>query len=139
MSAAEKYLSTYSLDFDNIDDEGDVIRRNVILLNSDVIPGAPYFTLTWFLKNTGMMQKPHTHDFDEHVGFVGSDPDDPTDLGAVVRFMVDDEWITMDKSGVIFIPAGVKHCPYVIEEVRRPVIHWSAGSTGTYAQAVTTS
>ncbi len=134
MGAAEKHLSTHSLDFDNIDEEGDVIRRNVILLNSEVIPGAPYFTLTWFLKATGMMQKPHVHDFDEHVGFVGSDPSDPTNLNGVVRFMVDDEWITMTESGVIFIPAGVKHCPYVIERVDKPIIHWSAGATGNYAQ-----
>ena len=54
MGAADKYLSTHSLDFDNIDEEGDVIRRNVILLNSEVMPGAPYFTLTWFLKATGI-------------------------------------------------------------------------------------
>ncbi len=136
MSAADKYLSSYSLDFDNVDEVGDVIRRNVILLNSEVIPGAPYFTLTWFLKETGIMQKPHTHDFDEHVGFVGSNPDDPTDLGGIIRWQIEDEWITLDKSGVIFIPAGVKHCPYIIERVDRPIIHWSAGATGVYAQEV---
>lgn len=134
MGVSDKYLSTYSLDFDNIDEAGDLIRRNVILLNSEVLPGAPYFTFTWFFKDTGMMQEPHTHDFDEHVGFAGSNPDDPTDLGAIVRFMVEDEWITMDKSGVIFIPAGVKHCPYVIEEVKRPLVHWSAGATASYSQ-----
>ena len=53
MGAAEKYTSTNSLDFDNIDENGDVIRKNVILMNSDIIEGAPYFTYTWFYKETG--------------------------------------------------------------------------------------
>ena len=134
MADAEKYLSSYSLDFDNINEKGETIRRNVILLNSDVIPGAPYFTCTWFYTPTDMMQKPHTHDFDEHVGFVGSNPDDPTDLGAVIKFMVDGEWLTIDKSSVLFIPAGVEHCPYIIESIERPVIHWSSGATGVYTK-----
>lgn len=129
-----KYLSSHSLDFDNVDENNEVIRRNVILLNSEVIPGAPYFTCTWFYKSTGMMQKTHTHDFDEHIGFVGSNPDDPTDLGGVIKFMVDGEWITIDRSAVLFIPAGVPHCPYVIEQVDRPIIHWSSGATSAYSQ-----
>lgn len=129
-----KYLSSYSLDFDNVDDNNEVIRRNVILLNSDVIPGAPYFTCTWFYKSTGLMQKTHTHDFDEHVGFVGSNPDDPTDLGGIIKFMVDGEWLTIDRSAVLFIPAGVAHCPYIIERLDRPIIHWSSGATGSYSQ-----
>lgn len=129
-----KYLSSYSLDFDNVDENNEVIRRNVILLNSEVIPGAPYFTCTWFYKSTGMMQKTHTHDFDEHIGFVGSNPDNPTDLGGVIKFMVDGEWITIDRSAVLFIPAGVPHCPYVIEQVDRPIIHWSSGATSAYSQ-----
>lgn len=134
MSAAEKYASTYSLDFDNIDSQGDIIRRNVILLNGDVIEGAPYFTYTWFYKATGKMQKSHTHDFDEHIGFVGSNPDDPTDLGATVEFMIDGELLTITKSTVLFIPAGVPHCPYEIKDVKRPLAHWSAGATGSYSQ-----
>lgn len=129
-----RFLSTYSLDFDNVDENNELIRKNVILLNSDVIPGAPYFTCTWFYKATGMMQKPHAHDFNEHIGFIGSNPDDPTDLGGIIKFMIDGEWVTINKSSVLFIPAGVIHCPYVIEEVNRPIIHWSAGETGGYSQ-----
>ena len=134
MGAAEKYTSTNSLDFDNIDENGDVIRKNVILMNSDVIEGAPYFTYTWFYKETGDMQETHTHDFDEHIGWVGTDPDDPTDLGATVVWFQDGEWITITKSTVIFIPAGIPHCPYRIKDVKRPIAHWSAGATGSYKQ-----
>ena len=132
--SASQYITSNSYDFDNIDEQGDFIRRNVILLNSDVIPDAPYFTLTWYLKPTGNMQTTHTHDFDEHVGFVGSDPDDPTKLNGVIKFMIDDEWVTMTESTVLFIPAGVKHCPYIIEQVDKPILHWSACSAGAYSQ-----
>ena len=134
MNNLERFVSSYSMDIDNIDEDNEVIRRNVILLNSDVISGAPYFTFTWFLKQTEMMQQPHTHDFDEHVGFVGCDPNDPTNLHGIIKFMIDDEWVTIDKSTVLFIPAGVKHCPYIIERADMPIAHWSAGATGSYTQ-----
>ena len=63
-----------------------------------MIPNAPYFTFTWYLRTTEELQVQHTHDFDEIIGFVGSDPDDPENLNGVVEFMVDGEWVVLERS-----------------------------------------
>ena len=113
---------------------GEVFRENILLLNSDVLPNAPYFTITWYCNPGDPHTETHEHDFDEYIGFAGSDPSDPTNLNGVVKFMIDNEWVTITKSTILFIPAGVKHCPYVIERVDKPIIHWSGGNSGTYQQ-----
>jgi hypothetical protein len=55
------------------DENGETIRRNVIQLNSTIIPGAPYLMLTWYHKPIGPTPEEHVHDFDEYVGFIGTD------------------------------------------------------------------
>ena len=103
-------------------------------MNDDVLPNAPYFTITWYCSAGDPKTDTHVHDFDEYIGFAGSDPSEPEKLNGLVRFMIDDKWVTIDKSTILFIPAGVKHCPYVIERVDKPIIHWSGGNSGTYQQ-----
>lgn len=68
MKNAMQYVSFYGKDIDNVKPTGELMRRNVILLNSDVIPNAPYFTFTWYLRTTEELQVQHTHDFDEIIG-----------------------------------------------------------------------
>jgi len=40
---------------------------------------------------TGLSTKPHVHDYDEAIYFIGSDPEDPSDLGAEVEFSIGPE------------------------------------------------
>lgn len=116
-----------------VDDCGKTLRRNAILINSDVVPSAPYFTMTWYCQAMDPKTATHVHDFDEYIGFVGSDPSDPENLNGVVKFMIDDTWVTMTKSTILFIPAGTKHCPYTVEQVDKPIIHFSGtGESGLY-------
>ena len=128
-----KYVSHNNWNFDNYDENGNIFRNNVIFMDNSVLEGAPYFTYTWFYQEVGPCQKPHTHDFDEHVGWVGTDPDDPQDLGATLIWTQDGEEFEITKSCVIFIPAGVEHCPYWIKDVKRPIAHWSAGAAAKYS------
>lgn len=123
---AGKFVSNVSLDVDHIPERKDRVRENVIFLDDSVIPNAPYFTVAWFYKDTGPMQKPHTHDHDEHIGFVGSDPEHPQELNATFRILLDGEWFETDKSCVVFLKAGTEHCPYELKDVKKPVFHWSA-------------
>lgn len=115
-------------------ENGDIFRENILLLNGDVLPGAPYFTITWYCSPGDPKTDTHTHDFDEYLGFAGSDPEHPERLNGIVRFMIDGEWVTMTESTILYIPAGVKHCPYVIERVDKPIIHWSGGNSHVYEQ-----
>ena len=135
MSNIENYVSRYSRPNGvQLTEDGSIFRENILLLNGDVLPNAPYFTITWYCSPGDPKTETHVHDFDEYLGFAGSDPEDPTNLNGLVRFMIDDEWVTIDKSTILFVPAGVKHCPYVIERVDKPIIHWSGGNATAYQQ-----
>jgi hypothetical protein len=46
---------------------------------------------------------PHTHDYDEVIGFFGTDPNDLCDLGAEIEFYIDGERNVMNET-----PASVK-------------------------------
>jgi len=117
-----------------LDANGNTTRRNVVWMNDKVLAGAPHFMLTWYmqppLKSTGM----HVHDCDEFIGFVGSDPEDPGNLNARIVFYLDGEWITLTRSAIIYVPAGMKHCPYFMENITKPVIHFSGCPDGNYQQ-----
>ncbi len=62
----------------------------------------------------------HVHDYDEVLIWTGSDPQNPRDLGAVLRMVIDGEEHIVTKSGSVYIPAGVRHCPLDFIEVTRP-------------------
>ena len=56
------------------------------------LPGAPYSEAVWFCTKNDTGPETHVHDnLDEFICFVGSDPENPTELGAHVRFFIDDE------------------------------------------------
>lgn len=135
MANLERYVSHFVRpNSHQMTEDGETFRRNILLLNGDVLPGAPYFTITWYCNPGDPCTDTHVHDFDEYLGFAGSDPDDPTNLNGRVRFMIDGEWVTIEESTILFIPAGVPHCPYYIERVDKPIIHWSGGNSGVYQQ-----
>jgi quercetin dioxygenase-like cupin family protein len=112
--------------------QGETIRRNVIQLNDGIIPGAPYFMMTWYNMPIGPIPEEHVHDFDEYVGFIGTDPENTAELGGTVRFFVGGKWLEIKKSAIVFIPAGVTHCPYFIKDVKKPILHFSGGPAGMY-------
>ena len=108
------------------------IMRKIAWTEDSFMPGAPYFEIMWFVGPREPRPPSHTHTFDEIVGFIGGDPEDPEDLGGTVKFKIGDEWYTFTKSVLIYVPAGIVHSPIVIEEVRRPLIHFSGGPNVRY-------
>jgi len=64
----------------------------------------------------------HSHDFDEVLCFIGTNPDDPRDLGAEIEFHMDGEVHTFDKTTTIYIPKGIPHCPFYHKRVDRPFL-----------------
>ena len=65
------------------------------------------------------------HDFDELIGFFGSNQEDPYDLGGVVEIGIGGEMHRITRSTLIFVPAGLKHLPLSILEVKRPIFHFT--------------
>ena len=106
----------------------------LLCLDSEVIKGAFYMETAWFwpgkwpeTKTDEGTVKTHSHDFDEAIVFVGSNPNDPYDLGGEVELWVDGKQNILNKSFIAFIPAGTKHCPLKIRKVDRPIFHFTAG------------
>jgi hypothetical protein len=107
----------------------------VTWLDDSIVPGAFYVEVVWKYKPTppGTGHPGHIHDdWDEAVGFHGTNPDDPFDLGGEAFFWLGDEKHIINKSCVVFIPKGLKHCPLEFTRVDRPIIHWSTGPKGGY-------
>ena len=108
------------------------IMRKIVWLDDSVFPGAPYFDCVWFFKKRDPNPPAHTHDFDEIIGFIGSDPEDPGNLNGTVEFVLDGETLKITRSTMIYIPAGVPHCPFSITELEKPILHFSGGPGKRY-------
>ena len=81
---------------------------------------------------TGLSTKPHVHDYDEAIFFIGSDPRNFSDLGAEVEFAIGDEQEkhVFDKPTAVVIPKGLPHCPIVTKRIDRPYLCMAVSLTG---------
>src|SRR4030042_1693219 len=83
---------------------------------------------------TGMSTKPHVHNYDEAVFFIGSDPAHLDDLGAEVEISIGEpgkeEKYTFDKPAVLIAPKGVYHCPIVTKRLDKPYVCMAVSLTG---------
>lgn len=115
----------------------------VLFLDSDVVPGAFYMECVWVMPRPALTPeqveeakkvspKPHSHDYDEVIAFFGTDPNNPYDLGAEVELWLGDEQHIINKTSLVFIPAGLNHCPLVFRRVDRPVFHYTTGPGKMY-------
>ncbi len=70
---------------------------------------------------------PHTHRAPQVIYLLGSNREDPLDLGAAVEFHLGPELetFTLTRSCLIFIPANFVHGWWVIREVNKPFIVFS--------------
>ncbi|MDD5339105.1 MAG: hypothetical protein PHG35_06845 [Dehalococcoidales bacterium] len=114
-----------------------------LYLDNDVIPGAFYMETVWVMPRPRLSPEryeevkkrspgPHAHDYDEIIAFFGSDPKNPYDLGAEVELWLGDEKHIINKTSMVFIPAGLMHAPLVFLQVDRPVFHFTTGPGKQY-------
>lgn len=107
----------------------------VLWLEDFVIKGAPSVICSWYWKATEEAGTPaHTHDFDEVIGFIGSDPDNPKDLGGVVELWLEDEQYILTESCLVYCPKGMKHCPLRVVEVKRPIMFLAFSVSTEYSK-----
>jgi mannose-6-phosphate isomerase-like protein (cupin superfamily) len=131
--------------------------EHVLYIDGEVGPGTFYSECLWFFpqdmvspkatkKMAEMMKKikpgtkigpqPHIHPFDELFTFFGSNFEDPSDLGSEIEFWLEDQPVTFDKSCIVYIPAGMRHCPVNMKGMDRTIFHFSMGFTPTYEHTV---
>jgi hypothetical protein len=81
---------------------------------------------------TGMSTKPHVHDYDEAIFFIGSEPRNFSDLGAEVEFAIgaEEEKHVFDKPTAVVVPRGLPHCPIVTRRIDKPYLCMAVSLTG---------
>lgn len=97
--------------------------KRVLWLSDKVVPGAYNMMFSWYLKPPNKPLEAHTHDYPEIIIFLGSNSEDPYDLGGEIEFWMEDEKYDLTRSCFIWVPRGMKHCPMVVKRVDRPIIH----------------
>ena len=109
----------------------------LLWIDGEKLPGAPYMESVWFCKpkpERDAMDIPHTHEFDEFLGIIGSDPDHPEELNGEAHIWVDGEELVTTKSFLLCVPRGMHHCPMLITKMDRPMIHFTGGNLGVYSR-----
>jgi len=131
--------------------------EHVLYIDGDLGPGTFYSECLWFFpqdmvspeaakKSAEMIKnlkpgvkigpQPHSHPFDELFAFFGSNFDDPSDACGEMEFWLEDQPVTFNKSCIINIPAGMKHCPLNMKLKEKPIFHFSMGYTPSYEHTV---
>lgn len=55
------------------------------------------------------VEQPHTHEYDTVLCFIGADPRDPGNLGAVLEIRLGNETHVLTRTCSVYIPKGLKH------------------------------
>jgi len=106
---------------------------HMMFMDSEVVAGSFYSECAWFWPGAeGGGGGSHVHPFEEVVAFIGTNPDDVHDLGGEVEFWIEEEKFILTKSFLIFIPAGIHHCPLFIRKVVKPIFHFTLGPGKMY-------
>ena len=107
----------------------------VLWLEDFVMKGAPGTICSWYWKATEEEGTPsHTHAYDEVLGFIGGDPDNPHDLGGEVELWLEDEKYILTKSCFVLCPKNVRHCPLRVVRVDRPFLFLAISLTDKYVK-----
>jgi len=105
----------------------DFMRTRLLFLDDNIIRGALAVNCVWYWKGSEIVTtEAHTHDCDEIIAFIGTNPQDPHDLAGEVEIWLDGEKHILRKSCMVFAPKGFAHCPLIIRKANNPIFHFTA-------------
>ena len=109
--------------------------KRILWMDNNVVDGAFQMNTAWYfdVPEKNPVFEEHIHGYDEMIGFYGSNPFDPYDLGAEMEVAIDGEVHTLTRTSMIFLPAGMPHMPLSIKKVDRPVFHFSVALNPEYS------
>ena len=118
-------------------------RQNptMTFMSNDLVPGSDtYIEIGWVWDmpdpNPHIHEHSHREGCNEIVLNIGSDPNNPEDLGAEIEFVVGGQPLVFDTTSALFIPAGVKHGPLTWKRLTRPHLQMAMVlGAGTMAEA----
>jgi hypothetical protein len=94
-------------------------------MSNALVPGSnTYIEFSWIydMPHPNPHIHEHAHQYDEIVLHIGSDPNNPQDLGGEIEYCYDGQPLVFDTTTALFIPKGVKHGPLTWKKVTRPHI-----------------
>jgi hypothetical protein len=115
-------------------------------LNGDLIKGSNRYLVNWVFPSPKELfgvdswdqisHGPHIHKSAEILMHIGTDPDNPYDLGAEVELGMGPEMekYTITKSTVTYIPPDFAHGPWTIKRVDRPFIMIQVNQEATHTE-----
>ena len=101
--------------------------KRILWIDNNVVPGSFQINTAWYhdIPEKNPVFEEHVHEYDELIGFFGSNPEDPYDLGAELEVTIDGETHILTRTSLIFCPAGMKHMPLKFNRIDRPIFHFS--------------
>ena len=99
---------------------------SLTLMSNELVSGSNIDVMFNWVTNKLEMdpKKPisHAHDYDEMIINIGTDPNDPEDLGGEVVGFLGDEKHTLNKTSAVYIPRNVEHGVAGFNRFDRPYI-----------------
>ncbi|MBN2339178.1 MAG: hypothetical protein JXP48_11630 [Acidobacteria bacterium] len=120
--------------------EGKILDRTMLLgIMDSIVPGCSLFAgceILWGLPGGKpvAIEIPHSHDFDEVIGFAGTNRNYPRDLCGEIEFHIGGETHTLTKTCLLFVPKGVEHCPVVFKRIDTPIFMFEAANHQQYVK-----
>ncbi len=106
---------------------GEVLAR----FDDTLVGGSHFYFLHWMMPGVDLNAEefqighpPHSHGAPEVLFHIGTNPEDPMDLGAELEFMIGEEMERhlITRTMAIFIPANVVHGPFRPLSISRPFL-----------------
>ena len=88
-------------------------------------PGAKLsFRMSTITSDFIMESKPHSHDYDAYMCFIGGNPLNFAEFDAEVELCLGEEQEKqiITESTVVYIPSGLSHCPLTYRHVKKPIL-----------------
>lgn len=118
--------------------EGRILDRTMLLgIQNSIVPGCSLFAgceILWGLPGGKpvSIEIPHSHEFDEVIGFGGTNKNYPRGLGGEIEFLIGGERHVITKTCLIFVPKGVSHCPITLNRIDTPIFMFEAANDPMY-------
>jgi hypothetical protein len=133
MEGIEMPDNIYGKYFFRYEGKQDFILGNVLQkFDSTFMKGSNFYFLHWIMPDQSLLEReelkvghpPHVHKHAEILFHIGTNPDDPLDLGAEIEFHMGKEMErhVITQTTAVFIPPMVVHAPWRPLKLRRPFI-----------------
>jgi len=80
---------------------------------------------TWFWRSepNQIVDSTHVSDVNQVIGLVGADEENPFSLAGEITFWIDGKKNILNKSSLVFVPAGVTYGPLQINHMEHPIFY----------------